>query len=297
MGVDALEAHVIASESLAVTVVPQLGGRLIELTDLRHSRQWLWRNHHVPLQPVVAGSAYDDVWQGGFEELFPNDAPTTLEGVSWPDHGELWSIPWHLEEGSKGSLTLSVTGPTTGVRVTKTLDVTGPQLKVRYRLEHGGDDLLPHLFKLHPAFAIDEACRLDLPGGTVEKVDAEFGNLLNSMETQPWPTEANLAQCRDRFSKTSEFVYVSNLTESWCGITDASTDSWVRIRYSDEVFPFCWIFMTYGGWRDHNVVVLEPCTNYPKDLDSAIAEGTHATLTPGIAKEFDVTFSVGAVGD
>jgi len=63
------------------------------------------------------------------------------------------------------------------------------------------------------------------------------------------------------------------------------------------VFPYCWIFMTYGGWRDHNVVVLEPCTNYPKDLEKAISTGTATVLAPATTREFEVTVSVGSANE
>ncbi len=48
----------------------------------------MWRNHHNPLDHVGAAASYDDVWQGGFEELFPNDAPTSFgDGPVYPVTG------------------------------------------------------------------------------------------------------------------------------------------------------------------------------------------------------------------
>lgn len=290
----AILSHVLATDQLAVQVVPELGGRITELTDLSSGRQWLWRNHRVPFGPVPVGSAYDDVWQGGFEELFPNDAPTELNGQYLPDHGELWSVPWSVEQATPTSITLSVTGPVTGVRVSKTLSLAGSTLAVGYRLTNQGNSVLDHMFKLHPAIAVHQACRIELPGGTVEKVASEFGNLLDSTAPQPWPTSVDLSQCRRDSSRTSEFVYVSDLTEGRCGVIDTNSSSWVRIEYPTDVFPYCWVFMTYGGWRDHNVVVLEPCTNYPKDLGEAVSRGSSAGLAPGEIKEFEVRVSVGA---
>ena len=40
------------------------------------------------LSPLV-GSDHDEVWQGGFEESFPNDEPTAMGNVFYLDHGEL----------------------------------------------------------------------------------------------------------------------------------------------------------------------------------------------------------------
>ena len=40
----------------------------------------------------TCGRRYDDVWAGGWEELFPNDAPGRFEGRELPDHGEWWAV-------------------------------------------------------------------------------------------------------------------------------------------------------------------------------------------------------------
>ena len=290
------EMVTLTTDRLAVTVSPTLGGRITEITDLAQGRQWLWRNHRVPMGPVDQGAHYDDVWQGGFEELFPNDAPTEIEDLELPDHGELWSIAWDVVGQDVTNLTMSARGPATGVDVTKTLEIDGPELTVRYRLDHQGAGLLPHMFKLHPAIAVNEHCTLDLPGGSVEKVEAGFGNLLPDGTTdERWPTGSNLDRCRPADSATNEFVYVSELGAGWCGVTDAAAGSWLRFDYPLDVFPFTWLFISYGGWNGHNVVVLEPCTNYPKDLHAARANGTAAQLTPGVPIEFSVGVTVGSI--
>lgn len=288
-----LNSHVLTEGRISVTVIPALGGRITSLIDLKVGREWLWRNHHNPLQPVPPGAEYDSVWQGGFEELFPSDAPMIQGDLNIPDHGELWTAAWDVTESSGSSLTMSIVGPVTGVEVSKELTVSESALQIKYQLQHNGDADLPFLFKLHPAFAIDEHCRIDMPGGLVEKVESGFGNLIPDGSEEGWPTSADLARCRPWSSETNEFVYVSELPEGRCGLTDLQRESWVRLGFSREQFPFCWLFLTYGGWRRHNVVVLEPCSNYPKDLEEAIAHGTHARLRPGELQSYEVAVSVG----
>jgi hypothetical protein len=53
------------------------------------------------------------------------------------------------------------------------------------------------------------------------------------------------------------------------------------MHYSLADFPYTWLFLTYGGWRDHFTAVLEPCTNMPKDLETARRAGACARLEPG----------------
>ena len=269
---------------------------MTELVDLQSGGKWLWRNHQVPLGSIPSGAVYDDVWQGGLEELFPNDAPAIVDDSSYPDHGELWSVPWQVVRTKEGAIELAVEGAATGVRICKRFSINFAELTVRYAFEHSGRIPLLHLFKLHAAIDVNTHCQINLPGGVVEKVDHEFGNLLSTADEQPWPTEVGLPFCCDRSSRSNEFVYVSDLPEGWCGITENKAGSWVRIDYPTDVFPYCWIFMTYGG-REHNVVVLEPCTNYPKDLEKATSNGTATLLAPATTREFEVTVSVGSVNE
>ena len=284
----------LVSEQAEVVVIPELGGRTAELRDLLRGRQWLWRNDRTAVGPVRAGTAYDDVWQGGFEELFPNDAPSAGER-NLPDHGELWSIPWELTEASQSSLTLQTVGPSTGTTVTKSLRLDGPELTIRYRLDPPPSARFPYLFKLHPAFEVNDHCRIELPPGIVEKVSPDFGDLLDSADRQAWPTVAQLDRCRSASSSTHEFIYVSEMERGTCGISDMSRGARVDLTYSTDDFPYCWLFITYGGWMGHNVVVLEPCTNYPKDLDEAVKRGTSASFVEGESKEYNVKVTLGAL--
>ncbi|MCI0679610.1 MAG: hypothetical protein L0Z63_11305 [Actinobacteria bacterium] len=285
----------LSSDELGVLVAPSLGGRIVEVTDLGRARQWLWRNHHQAVSAPDGSAGYDDVWQGGFEELFPNDAPESLHGVELPDHGDLWSVPWRIEDLTSETLSLAAMSVSGQTLVRKSMSVEGPNLAISYRMERLRDNPLRYLFKLHAAIAVDEHCRIDLPGGFVEKVDPGVGNLLGPDQTarrQSWPTPVDLGQCRPASSGTNEFVYVHDLPQGWCAVADRRLGCRMTISYPTEYFPYCWIFMTYGGWRGHNVVVLEPCTNYPKVLGEAIEEGRAASLMPRAIEEFTVTVTV-----
>jgi hypothetical protein len=79
-------------------------------------------------------------------------------------------------------------------------------------------------------------------------------------------------------SHRREFVYVRDLPEGWCGIQRGNSGERIIVTFPHAVFPYCWLFMPYGGWRDYYTVVLEPCTNMPKDLGQAMQLGQSAKL-------------------
>jgi hypothetical protein len=90
----------------------------------------------------------------------------------------------------------------------------------------------------------------------------------------------DLSICPEAELRHREFVYISELPEGWCGARETRRGAALRFHFPLQVFPFTWVFMTYGGWRDLYTVVLEPCTNMPKDLQTAYCLGQCAVLHP-----------------
>ena len=76
-------------------------------------------------------------------------------------------------------------------------------------------------------------------------------------------------------------MYITEIPESWCGIDDADKGASLRLRYDKHTMPYLWLFLSYGGWRECYTAVLEPCTNMPKDLASAVRLRQSARLDVG----------------
>jgi hypothetical protein len=58
------------------------------------------------------------------------------------------------------------------------------------------------------------------------------------------------------------------------------------------VFRSCWLFASYGGWRGHEVLILEPCTGYPVSVTEGLEAGTHQVLPAGGSVETALTVVV-----
>ena len=279
-----------------------LGGR-IDHFSTSSENNWIWLSPNNSGEDCKQGNEnYDQQWRGGFEELFPNDAPVVFEGRALRDHGELWDSEWDVIECLSQTVTLRQTCETVPVEVTKkvSLSPSRPEVSICYTLENKSDHQLFYLFKLHPALRIEEEDRIILPGGgTVLPVDLGFSTIIGQSGPFQWPMVldskgkfVDLSIVGSWKSKKREFVYVKDLTIGQCGIRRAKTREEIRIEFPLAEFPFCWLFITYGGFLDHYTVVLEPCTNMPKDLRHARENGTCAVLLPKGKKQFDVKMSI-----
>ena len=293
------ETVVLESGQVRAVIVPSLGGRVWELEDRVRGRQWIWQRADVPLAASAPGDAYDDVWAGGWEELFPNDAPGRFEGRTLPDHGEWWTMAWDVVEASGDVVRLSAQSSVVQALCSKDFRLASDQarLTVSYRIRSLERRPFHFLFKQHLPVKLTPACRLILPGGRVRAVDPSFGSLLPGPGPFEWPlaksstgaiTDLRVVPSRSR--ELREFVYVTHLPQSWCGIEDREQNASLCLTFDARTLPFVWLFLSYGGWRDTYTAVLEPCTNMPKDLQEAVRLGQSACLHP--REEFATTVSV-----
>lgn len=290
--VNGFDAVTLENAKLRTTVIPALGGRVWELVDLLRDRQWIWHRDEVLLNEVDVGSTYDDVWAGGWEEVFPNDAPGPFEGRDLPDHGEWWAVPWVIDEATDGDqaiLRLSTTLAVRKVACVKEFRLANDDatISVSYRIENQGTEGFHFLFKQHLPVALHSGCELVLPGGRVTAVDPGFGSLLPGVGPFEWPAAGGVAGetglCRVLLpsSAAREFVYVDSLPAGWCGVDDLSRAASLRMEFDLACMPYIWLFLTYGGWRGCYTAVLEPCTNMPKSLPEAVRAGRSGFLPPG----------------
>lgn len=298
-----LETITLENAFVRAVILPQLGGRVWELEDRVRHRQWIWHREDVPLRAVDVGARYDDVWAGGWEELFPNDAPGVFEGRELPDHGEWWTLRWTTERNDSGVVRLSATSTVVRARCVKEfrLQPGSGTLSVSYRIQSDEPRAFHFLFKQHLAVQLSPACHLRLPGGRVHQVNSSFSTLLAEQPPFEWPTglgrQGGMADLRvvpDRAARVQEFVYVRDLPESWCEVVDAQHEARLRLSF-DAAFPFVWLFLSYGGWRDIYTAVLEPCSNMPKDLTEAVRKGQAACLGPGEVFHATVTADLAGI--
>jgi hypothetical protein len=272
--------------------LPELGGKLWSLIDKVADCEVLWHNPRMPPRPASYGAAYDDWFCGGWDELFPNDAPTMLTGDPYPDHGEWWSMPfeWSTESSATAvTLVLRRRGVVTDTLVEKRIELhdDAAALQIHYRLVNHSYQPLDYLWKLHPALAITPQHRIDMPAQRVVVDEGFRGRLGAEVESFHWPMAhtahgpVDMRQVPDITARACDFYYALDLPQGWCALTDTVQQRGFALAFDPDVFRSVWVFGAYGGWRNLYVAILEPCTGYPYLLDTAVAQGTASRLEPG----------------
>lgn len=281
----------LTNAQMQLTIRPDLGGRIDQLQDCKTGRKWLWHPSGYNPQPrkLAIGAAFDANWTGGWDEVFPNDAAGSFQGWNLVNHGELWSQAWEVVEASNFSIKLRRNCQTVPVQVEKTieLDPTKPEAAIEYVFQNQSNRVIEFLFKHHAAIAIEEKDEILLPDCLIEPAVLEFSKIIGRQEQTHFPkalaadgTEVDLRYTPPRTSQLQEFYYSSHLAVGQCGIYNKRSQSSLVMSFDKADFPYVWVFQSYGGWQDYYVLVLEPCTNIPYDLEVASRNGTAAQLQP-----------------
>jgi hypothetical protein len=290
--VEPTQILILENSEMRLTIRPDLGGRIDQLEDRQTGHFWLWHpSDYTPdtTRSLPVGASFDEEWTGGWDEVFPNDAAGAFQGRNLVDHGELWSQWWEILQCLPLSTTLGYQCQTVPVRVEKTiqLDPIRSEAKLIYEFENQSEEEIPFLFKHHAAIAIEAGDEILLPDCWVEPAFLEFSKLIGQPGKTRFPQaigangEAiDLRRMPPPSSQLQEFYYSFDLASGYCGIRNQRTQSALRMTFDTADFPFVWMFQSYGGWRDHYVVVVEPCTTMPFDLEEAVRRQTVAILSP-----------------
>lgn len=284
------EPLVLENAVVKLTIRPDLGGRIDQLYDRRTQINWLW---HPPeydetqSRSLPVGASFDEHWTGGWDEMFPNDAAGSFQGWELVDHGELWSQSWNVVEVGQFHTKLAYQCQTVPVAIEKTIQLskTEPEVEIGYQFQNQSDNQIPFLFKQHCAIAIAAGDEILLPDCDIEPAFLEFSKIIGQPGKTRFPaaiaadgSEVDLRFIPTKSSQLQEFYYSSNLDIGACGIR--RSNSALIMHFDAADFPYVWVFQSYGGWRDFYVLVLEPCTTVPSDLEIARQNGTLTCLQP-----------------
>lgn len=290
--------YTLANNNFAISVRPDLGGRIDQIRDLKTGKEWLWHPgwYDGRTRRLELGASFDEHWSGGWDEVFPNDATCTFQGRDLRDHGELWSQQWDVVTHSRSMAVLTYRCRTVPVAAEKSIFLKDDGLSIRYLLQNLSAESLPFLFKLHPALAIEPGDEILLPPCTIEPVDTGFSTIIGRAERTIFPAaydtngkeiQVNMVPGPD--AGKQDFFYATSLSEGWCALRNNRTGNALTMTFDRNHIPYVWVFQSYGQWKSHYVLILEPCTNVPYDLNTALTNTTCAVLAPEERREMTIT--------
>jgi hypothetical protein len=281
---------------LQVDLAPGVGGRIVNLVEKRSGHSFLWRNSNLRLERLPPGSDFDPNFYGGIDDLIPNDFPECVDGVAYPDHGELWTTPLaHEVEGEV--LRLEGTLPLAQLHYAKQVSLRPdtPRVDLDYRVENRSGAVRHFMWKLHAALNVQPGDSIICPARTARVADLQWSRW-PSLEPFTWPViEGNWVDQVPPADGTCDFFFLYDLEAGQFWWESAERDLRFGFEFDTGVFPFAWLFASYGGLLDYYTVILEPCSGMPMSVNEAAALGQCSRLEPGESIETRVTVYAGPI--
>src|ERR1700749_2459103 len=121
------------NEWLFLSLLPDVGAKILTLFDKKRERQLLWENPRIRPQTYPVDANFDNHWCCGWDDAYPTADACVHKGELFPNLGELRSLHWTVEElgadADSATARLSTYGRITAIRATKTIVLSGRTLE------------------------------------------------------------------------------------------------------------------------------------------------------------------------
>ncbi|MFP5384785.1 MAG: DUF4432 family protein [Bacteriovoracia bacterium] len=294
------------NQKLLVKISTGRGARIEHFIDKETNKDWVWKPDSIPgdgTEELALEAGFDANWAGGWEEVFPNDAPAEIKTYQLKDHGEVWRKSWKREDNGKNEheASFSFTCETYPVHVKKTfvLNAFQAEMVIDYEVKNMTSDHLPFIFKFHPALNITEGDKFIFPDSSMEPVALGFSRIIGKEGKTAFPfgedavgnkVSIDTVRSADGFSR--EFVKINELRKGNCALYNPQTRKELAFEFLKEELPYVWLFQSYGGFEGHYVAMMEPTNAGHYDLKEASEKGKCGLLCPDETVNFSLTIKL-----
>lgn len=283
------QACILENEFLRLAYIPEIGAKLHEMVYKPLDRDLLFHHPRVELRQPVFGANVDNWWTGGMDDAIPTGHPCEVDGEELPFLGEVWSLPWQVEQVSTTAVRFTRDGIVTPLRISRLVELRPAEtfIRVGYEITNLGTAPLSFIWGLHPGLPVGEATEIDVPAATGIVDTSVPEGRFRPGQRYSWPDD-RLSAFPAEPAGTWDYHYLTDLSAGWLAVRNRSSRAGFGIEFPVEVFKCVWLWAVDGGWRGIRCVAVEPWTSWPGRLDEAIKAGTQATLEPGARLAADV---------
>jgi hypothetical protein len=301
--INGIRSITLDNEWLRVSILPEIGGKIYDLISKPTGRNFLWHNPRVLPQPYPVEAAMVDFWCGGWDDIFPTCESCEFQGLQYPALGELHKVQFGVDDlcvdGADGVARLSAFTHISPVKAEKTITVRGPVVHVRSEITNLGPLPLDFIWGTHPAFQPSRQMILRLPAKTGIVAHSSGPNFGEKGQRYAWPnlnttagTVVDMSRVYGMDAKGFCGHYATDLAEGWYALEDPETGEGVVVKFPVDLCPYIWMWLGYGGWRGHWVLIIEPYTSYPVRLSHAVEVNTHRRIASQETFTVDVAVSL-----
>lgn len=296
-----LDAVVLDNGSLHLTVVPELGGKIVSLIRNESGFEYLLQ----PPDPEQAygtrsfGDKFEDYGPCGFDECLPTVASCLypeepFAASKLPDHGDVWCLPSSIETVAE-KIRLTTSLRSLPLRFTKEVQLREKTVRIDYAATNLSQSTVKFLWSAHPLLAVEPGAEIILPP-EVKEVEVGWSKderLGKAQERCGWPIATERTGRRVELNRvappsagTADKSFTGPLSEGFCGMFLPSKNENIAFRFDPRLVPYVGLWICQGGWPESQAdkqftAALEPCSGRPDSLAEAMKRNECVTLAIG----------------
>lgn len=291
-----VEHLTLQNEFVAISVCPDFGGKLTSIKSQLSGIEFLKQpiEEISDIEKPQYGSSFLPPYSFGFDECFPTitscDYELNGEIIKLPDHGEVWSRKWRVNE-QNSSIYVEVEGEQLDYKLTRKITLHKNLILITYVLENTGVTEFEYLWSCHPLLSIEAFDEILLPFQAKEaQIYYSTDEDLERYGSVRWPLpledESNCDVIPHADSNFALKIFFHRLAEKKAGLYRKRSDQSIIFDYSNANVDELGIWMNYGGWpltkpHNENTVALEPTTARTDSLSEAIETGSSRNIKAG----------------
>jgi galactose mutarotase-like enzyme len=306
----------LSNPKLSMSILPQLGGKISGIVDLRTGRDWLWKNSHIAFRHPTPNMDYErDLDSGGWDEILFSVKPSKLEmsdgsHLSIGDHGLLVDKPWReidtsINEAGQVVCEMLATGVSPHFSLSRNiiLDAEQPVFEMQYKLTNTGQSTWPWFWCAHPLLAIQPGMHINLKKD--QPIRPVRNGITQTDTDQYWPNliseDGTRVDLESIFEKTSEpETYCQKLyvrSDGKICLSTADDNEIFCISYDPEKLPWLGLWVNKNGWsgcdsEPYLNLGMEPSSSSHDTLAGAIGSDQVNLVQPGKSISWSLSISL-----
>jgi hypothetical protein len=290
----------VENDAIRMEVWPQFGGKVSSIVDKADLYDLLFSYPAELPQGPCYDIPYGNGWYAGWDECFPSVGKShyvghPYDGITVPDHGEIWGIPVTTAVPTKDGVATVWNGLRFGYRLTRKLYLDGPAVVADYTLIN----LAPYDFRfvwgLHSLMSLVQPATLDLGGSALFRYSHDH-NGADVQKPFDWPKleGVDLSDLSNLPPRKGWKIFSADPIDGPAVLRYPTRGRTVRIEYSseDNLQAYWGIWINSGGWAGHRHVAVEPTTGRFDQIDRSIKDGSAGMVGPAGRREWSVRWSL-----
>lgn len=299
------DAVLFESQRLSAKVIPNPGGKLASLIDKQSGFEFLVQKEWQKYRPGEYDKLFVDAECSGFDEMFPTIDPCHCEQAPWqgsmmPCHGEVWSLPWSVEEKEAG-VNFGVDGVRFPYRLEKSIQLQGDsRLRYDYRLKNKSPFDFDYLWAGHLMINLLEGTKITVPEKCQNALTVLSAGSRKFGDVQKWPdfldnngkpyrADVVRPETTNAFEK---FYFLEKLDGGFCTL-DYPNGQKLTVRFEGAAVPYLGLLVNENEWDNLYNIIIEPCSIGFDRPDTAKRFGQVSTLTGGSELVWGLEIEIG----